>query len=242
MWVVQTDLYRKNERDTLLSILERFDISHQTVTLTSDGVLHPEVEHDGSIITNGSIMLSRIARERGWKPGGFLNDNFSYAVWHPHFREHLLNRDAVFTTLGEVDPHLDRFFLRPLADTKVFTGKVFERSDFHPADLGPLTTPVLYASVKALGQEHRHFVVDGRVITSSLYRMGGAVNYGGMVDDVVIAFAERMARLWPPARAFVMDTYVTGDEIGVVELGCIGNAGLYAADLQKLVMALDDLV
>jgi hypothetical protein len=34
---------------------------------------------------------------------------------------------------------------------------------------------------------------------------------------------------------------VTGDEMGIVELGCICNAGFYEADVQKIVMALNEM-
>lgn len=241
MWVIQSDMFQINERDAILSVLDRFDIEYQIVSLASDGSLTPEIDHDGSIITNGSVMLSRIARERGWHPGGFLNDNFSYDVWYPHFKNRLLNRDAIFSTLHTADPPLDRFFIRPLSDNKSFTGRVMERSDFNTWRSSMPDMDVLYAPARAIGQEHRHFIVDGKVISSSRYKMGQIASTSSMVDRSIVSYAEHAASIWSPARAFVLDTYVTEDEIGIVELGCIGNAGFYAADVQKIVMALNEV-
>jgi hypothetical protein len=241
-WVVQVDLFQVNERDKILAVLERFDIPHQAVTLTSEGQLHPEVTHTGRIITNGSVLLSRLAVARGWQPGSLLNDNFSYAVWHPHLREHLLNRAAVFTTVRDADPPFDEFFIRPLDDQKSFNGRMITLADFQKWRLAQRPdTMMLYAPARALGQEYRHFMVDGKAVSSSRYRMGSTVSLSAMVDAPIIAFAERMAALWSPARAFVLDTYVTGDEMGIVELGCICNAGFYEADVQKIVMALNEM-
>ena len=243
-WVVQTDLDQENRRPDLLAALERFGIPHQTVSVSFQGELDPEVTHTGPIITNGSILLSKVAARRGWQPGSMLNDNFSYEVWHPRFRQHLLNSDAVFTTIGDLSPDLEEFFIRPVFDDKTFTGRVLKRSDV-PAwvERNRLSadTRVLYAPAKRIGQEHRHYIVDGEVVTSSRYRLGGQPNQSPVVEPYIVEFARRMAAIWQPARAFVLDTYVAGDEVGIVEMGCLCNAGLYQADVQKLVMALDSM-
>lgn len=248
-WVVQDDLFQQNERAVLLDTLQRFGIPHQIVSVTVQAALVPEVDHTGPILTNGSILLSHIANQRGWIPGSLFNDQFSYDIWHPHFQAYLLNREAVFTTIAEAAPLMDVFFVRPLADDKSFTGRVMTRSAFTAwqsdvvARRGSLTPDlrILYAPVKVIGQEHRHFIVDGQVVSSSRYKLGGAANQTAVIDPYVIAFAARMAGLWQPARGFVLDTYVAGDEIGIVEIGGICHAGFYAADVQKIVMALDSM-
>ena len=81
--------------------------------------------------------------------------------------------------------------------------------------------------------------MEGRVVSSSRYKLAGVVNLSPHVDDAITSFARDVARLWQPARAFTLDTYVPGDRLGVVEVGCITHAGFYAADVQSMVMALD---
>lgn len=248
-WVVQENLFQQNERPALLAVLRQFAVPHQIVSVAHDEIT-PDVIYDGPIIINGSVMLSNIAVKRGWKPGGvLLSDNFSYEVWHPHLRQYLLNRDAVFTTIAQADPPLERVFVRPLKDDKAFTGRVMTIAEFRAwqakvvdrqGTLDP-DTPIIYAPVRHIGQEHRHFIVDGDVISSSRYKLGGVTNQSASVDAYIIEFAARMAAIWQPARAFVLDTYVTDDEIGVVELGGICYAGFYQADVQKIVMALDGM-
>lgn len=39
----------------------------------------------------------------------------------------------------------------------------------------------------------------------------------------------------------MLDTYIAGDEIGIVEIGCICHAGFYEANIMKLVNALDSM-
>jgi hypothetical protein len=239
-WVIQEDMFEENRRDDIIRTLERFGIPYQRIKLPQPNMMVPEISYDGPIITNGSVMLSKIARKRGWTPGSLLNDNFSYDVWYPHFRDHLLNHDTIFTTMGDADPQMDEFFIRPLADDKCFNGRVLTRDEFAQWRLRyPVETPILISKVKVIGQEFRHYVVDGEVVSSSRYKLAGQPSQAEVVDGRVIDYARSMARIWQPARAFVLDTYMTGDEMGIVEMGCICHAGLYQADVQKIVMALD---
>ena len=60
-------------------------------------------------------------------------------------------------------------------------------------------------------------------------------------DDNVLEVVKDAISRWQPARAFVLDTYISGDEIGIVEIGCICHAGIYNADLMKLVVALNSM-
>lgn len=248
-WVIQEDIFQENGREMLIHTLEKMEIPHQVVKIVPiSHELIPDVTETGHIITNGSILLSKIARERGWTPGGFLNDNFSYHVWYPYFKKHLLNDDAIFTTVAEANPQWDDVFVRPVLDSKSFNGQIMTREEFDTWKANILKgdnsyvfpdTEIIYATPKRVGQEHRHFIVDGKVITSSRYKLNGRMNQLAGADDHIIKFTTRMASIFSPARAFVLDTYITGDEVGIVELGCLCNAGFYKADVQKLVMALE---
>ncbi len=242
-WVVQEDLYCENRRYDLVSVLERFDLPYQLVSVASNSIT-PEIEYDGKIITNGSIMLSKIAVERGWKPGSLLNDNFNYEMWYPIFKEFLLNKNAVFTTLGEASISKP-MFIRPVLDNKVFNGRVYTHTEFETLRSGPtspkLETQILISTPKTIGMEHRHYIVDGKVVTSSRYKLGKTPNQQEGADQNVLDFVAKIIKIWTPAKAFVLDTYTAGNEIGIVEMGCICNAGLYQADLQKLVIALEEM-
>lgn len=252
-WIIQENLFQENGQEILVTTLERMGISHQTVKVVPIAhELIPEVTETGSIITMGSILLSTIARERGWSPGAFFNDNFDYKVWYPILKDYLLNNDAVFTTVAEAIPpsSWENIFVRPVLDNKSFNGRVMTKEEFADWKIKMLNgdnyqisaeTEIVYASPKNIGQEHRHFIVDGKVITSSRYKLNGRLNQIEGADDYIVKFAERMAAIFSPARMFVLDTYVTGDEVGVVELGCACNAGFYKTDVQKLVMALENL-
>lgn len=250
LWIVQEDLFIDNKRGALLETLARLDIPCVQVKV-SNNTITPDIPDDYEpIITNGSIMLSNIARARNWSPGSLFNDNFSYEMWAPQYKDLLLNKDAVFSTLGEADFSADRLFVRPVLDTKTFNGKVFTRNDFLELQAASVKgdtrapkpdTPIVLAQPKTIGQEHRHYIVDGRVVTSSRYKLSGQPNFKEGVDDAVLDVVKQAISIWQPARAFVLDTYIAGNEIGIVEIGGICHAGLYEANLMKLVDALDTM-
>src|ERR1700722_10198197 len=190
LWVVQEDLFVENKRHELLRVLDQMGVKYQTVCISvPEYNIIPEVYHDGPIITNGSVMLSNIANEKGWRPGSGFNSCFSYNVWFKKLRPYLLNKDAKFGTLKGT-PGLREFFIRPISDEKSFTGRVIKLSEYDDWRKGyRLDMSVLWSSVKITGQEHRHFIIDGRVISSSRYKLNGKPNYSSQVDQFIIDFA-----------------------------------------------------
>lgn len=252
-WIIQDNLFIENKRGALVQAIERLGISYQLMNIGPNGI-EEDIENDGQpIITNGSVMLSKIAHARGWRPGGFWSDQLTYEVWgreESPWHDLLLNRHATTTRLSEAQFPSDALFVRPTSDSKTFNGRVFTRDEFlkmqSESANGKKTAPkpdtmIVLAPVRKIGQEHRHYVVDGEIITSSRYKLAGTPNFKEGADEVVLDCVRDAIRSWQPARAFVIDTYIAGQEVGIVEAGCIGNAGLYEADLLKLVNALDTM-
>ncbi len=195
LWVVQTNLYTQNIRGDLFNALERLGINYLAVEVDNNKIT-PDIPEGNlePIITNGSIMLSNIARNRGWKPGSLLNDNFSYDVWAPHYSDLLLNKKAVVSSLKDAQVFDDKVFARPILDNKTFNGQVFTKRDFlkfqdeclnfksgrpHP------DTQILLSKPKNIGQEHRHYIVDGQIVTSSRYKLSSQPNFIEGCDENV---------------------------------------------------------
>ena len=249
LWVIQDNLFIDNKRDALKSALQRLGIPVLAVQVRNN-TIHPDIpaDVDGPIITNGSVMLSQIAIDRGWWPGSLFNAHFSYDIWSEKYQGLLLNKDAVFSTLASAPIPTAPMFVRPVADTKSFNGRVFTPQEFgelqptsraHQRGAPTPETNILMATPKKIGQEHRHYIVDGQIVTSSRYKLAGQPNFHPGADQAVLDVVAHAVSVWQPARAFVMDTYVSGSDIGIVEIGGICHAGLYEADLIALAHALD---
>lgn len=251
LWVVQEDIHAKNQHYNLFQALERLGIEFVKVKVNNHKI-EPDVPIDETqaIITNGSIMLSNIGKAKGWIPGSLFNEKFSYKVWGKEYEDLLINKNAVVSSLRNATIKNNTVFARPVLDNKTFNGRVFTKEEFlifqkNSIDLKPgfahPDTEILISKPKKIGQEHRHYIVDGEIITSSRYKFAGTPNFHEGCDKEVLEVVQKAINKWQPARAFVLDTYISNSEIGIVEIGCICHAGMYHADLIKLVMALDSM-
>jgi len=202
----------------------------------------------------GSHKFSRLIKERGISPGAFDSQNFDFDHWSKGFGlDNILNGDSFVSLAGEL-PDLDYdVFIRPFKDDKIFTGMTmikeyyadwkrhlthFKPEDgFDPKSLNAYT-PVTVSSVKDIYSEHRFFVVDGKVVTGSTYKLGDTVKYDSIIDQKIVDFAQSMADRWQPADAFVIDIADTPNGLRVVEINTFGVSGFYYSDMFKVVDAL----
>jgi len=269
-YVVQNNLYRELAYHDLMAQLVRRDlphavvkpiaIAHKLVPIDFDSHAYKgdvadipdmEINYDGNIIVMGAITLSNIAVKRGWKPGSFLNDDFTFEKWRKNFGTNLLNHDSIVCQFSDVTNHWDTFFIRPCEDTKSFNGMVINWGDgswkddmLDKANEFALLMPdtlVSYCSVKEIYREYRFFVIDGKVITGSQYKIGNRVLSDSTVDDDITQFAQQMVDTWQPARAFVIDIAMTPEGFKVIEINNFNSAGFYACNISKIIDALEDM-
>ncbi len=266
-WVIQHNLWKEEGFRTLVDALERFGSPYQIVKVVPfsdrlvpvdydrnienlDDLPEPWIPDRGLVIAFGSITLAKIAAERGWVPGSFMNENFDFSRWRENYGAHLLNVDSQVCRFDEVEIGETPMFLRPCEDTKAFTGKVFDQEEFDEWRNDVLALKTGYTSLKpdtlvscappkTIYREYRFFVVDGKLVTQSLYKSGTRICHDPLVDDDVIAFARAMVDLWQPARAFVIDVALTPDGFRVIEINNLNSAGFYACDVMKIVAALE---
>ncbi|MCB9615233.1 MAG: ATP-grasp domain-containing protein [Sandaracinus sp.] len=95
---------------------------------------------------------------------------------------------------------------------------------------------------RAIEDEWRLFVVDGRVVTGSHYRSGETLDVHDDVPSEVAAFGEGIAVRYTPSPAFVLDVARSRGTLKVVEYNCLHGAGFYASDVGAVVRALNDYV
>lgn len=80
----------------------------------------------------------------------------------------------------------------------------------------------------------------GKVITGSLYKRHGRSLFSDVVDESALQYCQEMVDKYQLADAFVMDIALTEYGYKIIECGCINCAGFYEANMQKLIMALED--
>lgn len=266
-WVIQKDIFNEPFYNKLLAFLEKVDIPYETVKVVPFvGEFVPEpTPTQENVIVIGSYSMSKSAIRRGWIPGAFDNENYDYRVWSKEWEGYCLNAPACIYKFGEVPEQENDFFIRPCEDTKAFTGYVTDWKEFSEwqqkvcALSGDLTekekadiaedvfhtlgyeTMVLVSKPKDIVEEYRFVIVDGKVITGSMYKNGPVGLYNECTNSDIIEFAQKITDIWVPSRAFALDIAVLNGEYYVIEMGCVNSAGLYECDIQKIVMAIEDM-
>jgi len=253
-WVLQKNLFNEMAFTSLQAQLVAQDTPHAIVTLRP--FIHeivPDVDVTGPVFVCGSTSLGKVARAKGWTPG-YFDQNLDYRLLTHHYGEHMLNADARFSKLKEAHVVDEFVFIRPVGDGKQFAGEVMTRDDFHTwrdrvvaldgeSTFTTLTGDdlVVLAHPKAIHAEYRFYVVDGVVITGSMYKRGDRVHYSAQVDDRVRDFAQARADQWRPNRAFCLDVAETPAALKVIEINSINSSGFYACDMGKFVNAINAL-
>ena len=254
-WLIQSNLYADDAVDALAQTLERLAIPFTGVSMAA-GKLSPDPQLSGPVMVCGSVAMARLARQRGWQPGSFLNENHRYSICVAHWGREMLNAAASISAFRDVEPSGQTVFIRPAEDSKFFTGCVMESDDVRswrdalvagqrsPVRCSPSMTAetlVVCGPPLDIYKESRFFVVDGAVVAWSTYRQGDQASASGDVDPVAMDHARACVQQWQPARAFVLDTALTPDGPRIVEVNCINSAGFYGADVQRIVLAIEGM-
>lgn len=268
-YIIQENLFREEHYDLLHESLKRLGLKHTTVRvfpfvdIITDISLIPDdfnnVEDlpdynpkDNKVFIFGSTKMSRIAKERGWYIGTLLNDNHDYEVYSQYYKDNLLNYDSDIVTLtSKIFWEEDELkFIRPTLDTKAFTGALFTEIEFNDMIENKLhnyrskffneDTLIQIASPKNIYKEIRCWVVDGKIITASQYRLGCRFSLDDNVEQEALDYAQSMVDVFQLADAFIIDVCLTENGWKIVECGNINVAGFYKSNIAKMIMAVED--
>jgi hypothetical protein len=238
----------------LLDTLDRFELPYEFYThIPFIGKLVFETK-EKNVMMFGSINSSHLAKPYGWTPGPFYNENHDYTVYSKHYKENMLNADSIVQKITDPITIEDEFFARPVGDTKTFFGKIYCKETWDEAltlkihnsknidtgeDRFDYEELIQIASLKEIYQEVRCFIVKGKVIIASTYKMGGSAYFLEYFDEDILEFANNMIDLYQLADAFVMDICRTEKGLRIVECGCLNACGFYDINMQKLIEAIE---
>lgn len=253
-WVIQENLYNEAGFEALLRALEAMELPHSVHKVVPfSHELIPDVNPVGPTIVMGAYTMTSIAESRGWKPGAYSNENFDFVPQWAAWGDRMLNADARVSKLKDVSwPEAqDYLFVRPTADSKLFTGTLMATAEFAQWRQNILSlgwegtvtpdTQVMIALPRCIYREYRTWIVNSRVVTASLYKEGTHVRYDSNVDEAVIQYAEECAAIWSPHRAYVLDVADTPNGLRILEINCLNGAGFYAGNVGKIVASLEAL-
>lgn len=252
-YVIQENVFKEKHYDLLVELMDRHGFEHEIVKFIP--FVH-QIDFKTTrkdVFCFGAVAMAKTAKIYGWSPGSMLNDNHDFDVYAPKYGlENMLNGDGTIIKFTDPLPidHAE-FFARPTKDSKMFTGSVFTRKSWEDytagcdkndtAQLIMMESDILIAPPKNIQQEVRCWIVGGKVVSASSYRIGRQVIYQNYDhEDFFVDFAQKMADIYQPAEAFVLDVCLSDDELKIVEVNNINSAGFYHCNMEKLIMALED--
>lgn len=245
-WIIQKNIFKPGNYALLVDALERIGVPYTPVAIRNGTQeLVPEVVVEGKVYVCGALKLAKIARDKGWTPGSFFNENFSFDRWLAALGDELLNSVFDKGTLAAVAvPASVSFFIRPAEDSKAFDGGVIDAetlSDWRrdPAKRHLQQIDVIVSPLKEIYREYRLFVVGGQIVTGSVYKVAGKPQISSDVESYVLDYARSMIARWSPADSFVIDIALSGDGLKIIEFNNINCSGFYASDVARYVQAIE---
>jgi hypothetical protein len=250
-YIIQENTFNEKGHDRLIKTLNRFELSYEIVKVK------PFIEEfkfktdRKDVFCFGGLKMARLAPQYEWKPGVLMTPNHNFLVYRNYYQDELLNFDSKVYQFGEdFGWSQGVYFIRPTEDTKSFSGQVFDiiswtkfRQDALDGSYhSQLTkdTLIQVSSIKRIQKEFRFWIVDGEIVTGSQYKMGRRPYFNSEVDPAAIKYCQRMINKFQLAEAFVIDVCLTNGRWRIVECGCLNCAGFYEADMQKLIIALEE--
>lgn len=214
------------------------------------------VEADRVVIPYGSTKLTRISQQRGWRGNCFNPETFRTTLWN-ECRDDMLNSDAVEMRVCDTPKFFEgknleeKWFVRPVEDLKAFNGTVTEAGEIvqwmgHVGESSRFSkhftneTMIVIAPVKKIYSEARFFVVGGKVVDGSYYRMAGQLQLKRIEQAETLQFAQDMADVWLPHECCVMDIADTDAGLKVIEFNTINGSGFYDNSIPVIVNAMTE--
>lgn len=261
-WAIETGIEPDYEKRLIASVRAEgclvYSPSYVPFEARFDGV----VDSEGPVVFHGSLQGAEVAKKSGMTV--YENaDQLLCSYYYPRIGDMCLNRRHVFLPFGSLTNMKDFLlstlgagsgclFVRPDSNRKLFSGQVITRETwdrdveflgFYDDVVKPETMVVVAPPVNVV-KEWRFFVSQGRVITGSLY-VTGRDHTRRPADSVALSRAadfveECTNRGYDPSPVWVLDLCETSSGgHHILEVGSFSSAGLYAADTDLLVRAVN---
>lgn len=251
-WIVQTNVEPESPSPAALrracAATER--PFHEVAVIAGSAALPDLPRIEGPVVFHGRTTLILRALEHPiWRRGVFFDPaHFQHRAYVAGYGDDMLNADAQILSWEDLlrEPRApgEVMFVKPNDDLKYFTGEVLRYSECIDLyrTLRRSARPVEPTSEIVVGRpcevdaEWRLFVVDGVIVTGSMYRPSGDPG----LPDELIRFARRAIARWTPASVFVLDIARVEGFWKIVECNCFNGSRFYSADVERLVTAVSE--
>ena len=253
LWLIQSNLINKEENKRLIASLKKYNCDYKLVKIIPFQGLEKNPPYLQNIIVYGSTSMINEAIKLGIKPL-YYNPSINYRTYLKRYEGMMLNSDCLIVKLGEIFNGFlsnyvpfkgnNNYFLRPIDDSKLFCGGIFNKEESSKLidtllnDRNCSIDKEIVVSIpKNIEAEWRLFVIGGDIVTGSRYRINGKLNTSTDIPKEVISFANKVIKKYNPYFAYTLDIGLYKDEYKVIELGCFNSSGFYLSSTDKIIEA-----
>lgn len=258
-WIIQSNLISENDLNEVQNSCKNMNVEFEEIKVVPFSSDLPDFTKDDKInIYYGSTTLMYNIYHQLDKPRGLFFDEITFSMenYFKIWKNYMLNFEAKITTFSDFskENHSDDslWFVRPDADDKSFNGDVKSFvelkewsktfSIYDNANLNE-STKIVVGPPFNIEKEWRNYIVDGKVIASSLYRKNFKLNKSSTdIPGDMLKFVEDRCSEYMPHKIFAMDIALCGGEYFIIECGCLNSVGFYAADISKIVRSVSEFV
>jgi hypothetical protein len=257
-FLIQHNLLNDKSLNKIRVALEKGKLPHKFIGVIpfSRELVSDDDIQGKDYIPYGSTLLTTLAYELyNWKGLYFDLSNFNYEMATAN-RDDMLNSHIILSAKDTLDfmkkEKPDKcWFVRPSLDLKQFSGLEIESKECYEwledAMLCDSSgsyrisedTMIVIAHPQEIKAEWRWFVIDGKVISGSMYRRAGCLYLEEAVEKDLIEEAQSMVDgKWLPCSCCVMDLALTKNGLKVIEFNCINSSGFYNHNIQAILTQL----
>lgn len=237
-WLIQPVKIEQDKIEDLRAMLTQAGIAYDIVYPYQGEVLNPDktpylYDDNETYFVCGSYPLTRNVYQHR-KEAVFSLEDYSFEdIMNIFEKNNFVNHDAKTINSKDMSWVEEEYFIRPANDDKAFNGGIYNANTFQ------YEGDIVVAKLKHISKEHRFFVINGEVVTASLYKMNGSLSTSPIIDQGAMSFAQEMIKKFNHP-GFVIDIATVDNEYKIMELNCLNAAGFYDISLYKLINAVTD--
>lgn len=245
---VQTNLRSEEDNELFRVVIQKYAEYVPTIVIPFSETLELDGFKDGDVLFGSTTMVLSAYRHPEYQRGVWYKPEW-FTGTHDQicFGDDYLNNDAWIGRLADLPEdlfgHNDLVFVKADADDKQMTGSVMTfnqvvdmktiNQKFTSLGLIDRNMKIQVASPKEVEAEYRLFVVDKKVVASSMYRPYQKKDAPKEVLDFV---QERISKV--ESDVFVVDVGVVNDAYYIVETNCPNASGFYKSDMDTIIKSL----
>lgn len=270
MWLLQDGFRNISELDNEANVLQSLLIEFQgfsTIPFTNSFVGLSDMLFDTptfircgtkllELITNKNLILENVSIDNYSKflKGIYYNSEKFDQKNYSKLNLPLLNSDVEIYFVKDI-LHVDfgqDVFIKPSNDRKSFNAQFVEKGSTLYTEINNSMYQSHYINdiclvsksiFNSIDRECRFFVVNGKVITGSHYRIKNKTTYKEInINDDIWNVANEYSTLYSPESMFVIDIAQVNNKYMIVEYNCLNASGLYHSDTKKLFNVINEVI